>query len=59
MRDILVLFRGLRFCSMDLYMVTCVELLLDGCAETLEVMRLYPSNPYSEAFFRRDKVIVV
>jgi len=32
-------------------MVTCVRLLLDGCAETLEALRLYPSDPYSEAFF--------
>ena len=50
-RDMIVLFGGLRFRSMDLYMVTFVRLLLDGSAETLEALRLYPSDPYSEAFF--------
>ena len=52
-RDMIVLFGGLRFRSMDIYMVTCVQLLLDACAETLEAMRLYPSDPYSEAAFNR------
>ena len=51
MRDMIVLFGELRFRSMDLYMVTCVQLLLDGCAETLELLRLYPSDPYSEPVF--------
>jgi len=58
MRDMIVLFGGLRFRSMDLYMVTCVRLLLDGCGKTLETLRLYPSDPYSETFFPQDKVVV-
>jgi len=48
-RDMIALFGGLRFHSMDLYMVKCVRLLLDRCAETLEALRLYPSDPYSGA----------
>lgn len=49
-RDMIDFFGGLRFHTMDLYMVNCVRLLLDGCAETLEALRLYPSDPYSETY---------
>ena len=41
-------FGGLRFRYMDLFKVKCVPLLLHTCAETLETLRLYPTDPYSE-----------
>ena len=42
----IVLFGGLRFRSMDLFGVKCVRLLLAACTETLETLRLYPSDQY-------------
>jgi hypothetical protein len=46
-------FGGLRFRSMDLFRVKCVRLLLDACAETLETLRLYPTDLYGESLFKR------
>jgi hypothetical protein len=51
--DMVALFGGLRFRYMDLFMVGCVRLLLDACAETLETLRLYPTDPYGEEFLSR------
>ena len=48
MKDMIMLFGGLHFRYMDLYGVKCAQLLLNACAETLEKLRLYPSDPYSE-----------
>ena len=44
MDDMIVLFGGLRFRHMDLFRVKCTRLLLDACAETLETLRLYPTD---------------
>ena len=52
-RDMISLFGGLRFRSMDLFGVECVRLLLDACAETLETLRLHPTDMYGEDFFAR------
>ena len=41
-RDMIVLFGGLRFRSVDLCAVKRAQLLLNKCAETLETLRLYP-----------------
>ena len=49
-KDMIAFFGGLRFHSMDLFKVKCVRLLLDTCAETLETLRLYPTDPYGEDF---------
>ena len=51
-RDMIVLFGGLRFSSMDIFRVKCVQLLLNACAETLETLRLYPTDRYSEEFLK-------
>ena len=56
-KDMIVLFGGLRFSSMDLYRVKCGQLLLDACACTLETLRLYPTDPYSEELFQQDNVV--
>ena len=49
-KDMITLFGGLRFRYMDLFRVKCVRLLLDACADTLEGLRLYPTDPYGEFF---------
>ena len=56
MKEMITLFGGLRFRYMDLFRVKFVRLLLDACAETLERLRLYPSDPYSEDFFQQGKI---
>ena len=47
-KDMIVFFEELRFRSMDLFRVDSARLLLDVCAETLETLRLYPTDPYGE-----------
>ena len=47
-RDMITLFGGLRFRHMDLSGVSCSQLLLNECAETLETLRLYPTDLYGE-----------
>ena len=42
--DMITLFGGLRFRRMDLFRVRCTQLLLGACAETLETLRLYPTD---------------
>ena len=54
-KDMIDLFGGLRFRCMDLFRVKCVRLLLDACAESLERLRLYPSDPYSEHLSRQGE----
>ena len=56
MKDMIDLFGGLRFRCMDLFRVKCVRLLLDACVESLERLRLYPSDPYREDLFRQGEV---
>jgi len=50
--DMIALFGGLHFRYMDLFGVKCARLLLAACAETLEVLRLYPTDPYSKFFWK-------
>ena len=54
-REMIVLFGGLRFSYMDIFRVKCAQLLLDACAETLETLRLYPVDEYGEEFFERRR----
>ena len=49
-KDMITLFGGLRFHHMDLFGVRCLQLLLEGCAETLDTLSLYPTDPYGEFF---------
>jgi hypothetical protein len=48
MEDMTALFGGLHFRYMDLYTMKCTRLLLGACAETLEKLRLYPTDRYGE-----------
>ena len=48
LKDMIDLFGGIRFRYMDLYNVRGMRLLLDACAETLETLMLYPSDPHGE-----------
>lgn len=48
LKEMIALFGGLRFRCMDLFRVKGVRLLLDACAETLQTLRLYPTDPYGE-----------
>jgi hypothetical protein len=50
-KDMITLFDGLRFRQMDLFGVKCLPLLLELCAETLETLRLYPTDPYGGVVF--------
>ena len=45
LRDMIDLFGGVRFRHMDLCNVDGMRLLLDTCAKTLEMLRLYPTDP--------------
>jgi len=54
-KDMITFFGGLWFRSMELFRVTCVRLLLGECAETLETLRLYPTDPYGEGFLKREE----
>ena len=45
MKDMISLFGGIRFCSMDLLAVEGTRFLLGACAETLETLRLHPIDP--------------
>jgi len=51
-RDMITYFGGLRFRSMDLFEVECTRLLLYECRNSLETLRLYPTDPYGEEFLR-------
>jgi len=48
LKDMVTFFGGLRFRHMDLFRVKCVRLLLGACRETLETLKVYPSDPYGE-----------
>ena len=47
-RDMITVFGGLRFHHMDLFEVSCSQLLLSECAKTLETLRLYPADAHGE-----------
>jgi len=51
LEDMIDLFGGLRFSSMALFDIEGMQLLLDVCAETLEKLELYPTDPRGEEFF--------
>jgi len=52
-KDMIAFFGGLRFRHVDLFKVKCVRLLLGACADTLEGLRLYPTDPYGEELLSR------
>jgi hypothetical protein len=54
-KEVISLFGGLRFRQMDLFGVNCVRLLLSACAETLETLRLYPTDLYREEFLKKKR----
>jgi hypothetical protein len=47
-KEMILLFGGLRFRHMELFGVKCVQLLLEACADTLETLRLYPTDASRE-----------
>ena len=49
-KDMIILFKGLRFRHMDLFMVKYAQLLLDASVETLETLRVYPTDLYGKEF---------
>ena len=51
-KDMVTLFGGLRFRCMDLFEVSCSQLLLNECAETLETLRLYSTDVHGEKFVK-------
>ena len=48
--DMIALFGGLRFRRMELFAVMDTRLLLHTCAETLDTLRLYPTDPFGMFF---------
>ena len=52
LEDMIDLFGGIRFRYMDLYYVNGMQLLLDACAETLETLRLYPTDLCGKEVFK-------
>lgn len=48
LKDMIVLFGGIRFCYMNLFDVDGMRLLLDACAKTLKTVALYPTDPRGE-----------
>jgi len=46
LQDMIDLFGGIRFRHMDLFNVKGMRLLLGACAETLETLRLCPTDPH-------------
>lgn len=50
MKDMIDLFGGIRFRHMKLYNVHEMRLLLEACAETLETLSVYPTDPHGEQF---------
>ena len=48
LKEMVDLFGEIRFRSMNLFDVKGVKLLLDACAETLETLQIYPTDPYGE-----------
>jgi hypothetical protein len=53
LKEMIFLFGGLPFRQMDLFGVKCVRLLLDACVDTLETLRLYPTDVCGEEFLKR------
>ena len=53
-KDMIAIFGGLCFRSMDLFRVKYMQLLLGACTETLETLRLYPLDPDGKDSFKLD-----
>ena len=51
-RDMITLFGGLRFRHMDLFEVSCSQLLLNESAKTLETLRLYSTSARGKRFLK-------
>ena len=49
-KEMISVFAGLRFHHIDLFRVNCARLLLDACTETLETLRLYPTDQCGKEF---------
>ena len=52
LEDMIGLFGGIRFRSMDLFCVSGMELLLEACVGTLETLRLYATGHWSEQLYQ-------
>jgi len=48
LKDMVDLFGGIRFRHLDIFNVRETQPLLNACAETLETLRLYPTDPYGK-----------
>ena len=57
LKDMIALFGGIRFRHMDLFDVDGAWLLLGACAQTLETLRLYPSDPCKEPSLNGVRVL--
>ena len=58
LKDMIELFGGFRFRSMNLLDVYGMELLLDACAETLESVVLHPTDPRGESLFLKVTEVI-
>jgi len=54
-KDMIDFSGGLCFRRMDLFRVRGVQLPLGACTETLETLKLYPSDPYGEELLKRKR----
>ena len=54
LKDMIDLFGGIRFQTLDLYNVDGVSLLLDACAKTLTTFQLYPLDPRGRQLYLKD-----
>ena len=52
LKGMIDLFGGIRFRYMDVFDVEGMRLLLGACAETLETLRLYPTDPCGRELLR-------
>ena len=53
-KDMIDLFGGLRFRNMNLFNVNGMRLLLNACAETLEAIMVYPTDPRGKCISHED-----
>ena len=51
LKDMITLFGGISFRSMDLCNVRGMRVLLDACAKTLRTLRLYPTDPRGKKIY--------
>ena len=53
LKDMIHLFGGVRFRHIVLFKVTETQFLLSACAETLETLQLYPTDPRGKRYYVR------